>query len=508
MSGLDTMFGNETRLHPMSIFYRLIVNLPALLIPAYIGLANNQKDELFFLIAFAAYGILIFPMIFLNYYYFTFYISSSEFVIKSGVFSRKQRNIPLKRIQNINIEQNFLQRLLRIAVVKIETAGDAATEGQLEFVSADMAEYIRKVINSYKNRIRRQELDEAIEKQALSDKAGNDEGTKAPENIFEEETSKELFRLSVGDLIIHGMMRFRPVILVAVFTVIQYLNIMPDTVEDIQDNYYFEYLLRMNSDTIIFYLALGLVLTVILSWIADILLTVNKFYGFRLELEGNKLLTSYGLLGKRKGTVPLKKLQFMSIVSNFISRRFGFYGLQIQTAGLNENRRTPEVAVPIAKFDRIKQLSLDIKDYVFPDKFDNVSKKTIRRAMVRYLLALVPLAVISYFIFPGALWALLLAPLLYFAAVLRYQYRGYKIYDDYVLIKQGFIFQRINIIPIEKIQTIHIVASFFQRQLGLASLNIDTAGTSSFKDASIIDIDASDAENIMNEIDDAFRRKV
>lgn len=494
MSELTTEFENETRLNPITIFYKLIVNLPGLIIPLYIALANNDRMEMLYIGIGALYGLLVLPSIILHYYYFTFFITPNELVIKSGIFARKQRNIPLSRVQNIEIEQNFLQRILGLARVKIETAGDSQSEGLFEFLSVRNAEHIRTVVNDFKNRIEIEDMENA-----------EDTEYKPQPNFFKTK-SRELFRLSAKNLLIHGMLRFRPVFFVAVFIFFQYINMIPGAFEEMDQNYIAHYLEHADPMLLIIYLIAGTLIMLFLSWLVDILLTFNKFFGFNIFLEGDKLLTEQGLLGKRKGSIPLKKLQFMAIVTNVIKRKFGYYGLELQTAGLGERKRTPESAVPIARLDKIIRLARDIKDFAYPDEFIKVSKKTIRRAMIRYLIALIPIAIASYFIFPGFLWAFILTPLLYFAAVLRFQYRGYHIQDSSIIIRQGFIYQRVSIIPIEKIQTMRVISSFFQRHLGLATINIDTAGTSSFKDASIIDIDIRDAEIILAEIDEAFRK--
>jgi putative membrane protein len=97
-----------------------------------------------------------------------------------------------------------------------------------------------------------------------------------------------------------------------------------------------------------------------------------------------------------------------------------------------------------------------------------------------------------------------LIPIIGFGAFIRYQYRGYHVADNQIIVKQGFWFQKISIIPIEKIQTLHKRSSYFQRRLGLATVEIDTAATIYGNDASIIDIDDDVATNIFEELNRLF----
>ena len=109
---------------------------------------------------------------------------------------------------------------------------------------------------------------------------------------------------------------------------------------------------------------------------------------------------------------------------------------------------------------------------------------------------------INYFEFYN--FSQILIPLIYFGAVLRWQHRGWNIQNDKIIIKQGFYSRRIKIIPIDKIQTINVKRSFFQRRLQLATLHIDTAASSGINDASIIDIDENEALELMNIISKKF----
>ena len=106
---------------------------------------------------------------------------------------------------------------------------------------------------------------------------------------------------------------------------------------------------------------------------------------------------------------------------------------------------------------------------------------------------------------PELSWCLILTPLLYLAAYLRWKYRGYLIVDNTILIKQGFWFRRVSIIPVEKIQTLNIVETFFQRRLKLGSIYIDSAATGLAKDAGIEDVDTDEATNLMDLLIAAFK---
>ncbi len=484
----------ELRLHPLTIFYRAVISSPQLLIIIYFTIIRGDIGQLITVIVIIVWAIMAFPFIFLNYYFFTYIITSKEIIIHSGVFSRRQRNIPIEKIQNVEITQNFLQRILSLAKVSIETAGESGVEANLEFVSNKRAEHIRETIKNYQKKI---ESDELIEK---------------PEGTIEQVTIAKgqknlVYAMSIKDNIIYGALRFRPILFAIVIWLLglaQQFYLIPDYWEmdysDIQS-----FIASINQWELIILLFLFVLLASILSILLDIILTTNQYYGFRLYKEMDKLQAEHGLLSKRKFTIPLKKLQMLVMRSNFVMRKFDYWGFLLETAGFKEAQKGSKTVIPIAKKNTILELIDKVLNIEFIEEFEQVSRKTIRRAMVRYVLILGPvLAILSYFSL-YFLWLLIFAPFLYFGAVLMYKNRGYKIYSDKLQIKQGYFFQKISIAPIDKIQSVNVVETFFQQRLGLATIHIDTAASQLISDASIIDLDKDIAHKLAEETIEAFR---
>jgi len=133
-------FAEGQRLHPLTFVQRIIKSLPALFVALLPLIARSSDTSTIVTIGFlAVYGVIALPLILLQYLRFQYWITPKEVVIHSGVLTRRKRNIPLDRIQNIVIERSLLPRLLGTAKVKIETAGSTSTEGVLEYVSFDEA---------------------------------------------------------------------------------------------------------------------------------------------------------------------------------------------------------------------------------------------------------------------------------------------------------------------------------------------------------------------------------
>ena len=137
------------RLHPLTLFQQLITSLPALALLLFPVFSNPNSQNVVYLFMTLAYGVVALPAILLQYYRFSYRLTEKQMIIQSGVFNRKNRSIPIERVQNVQIEQNLLARVANIAKVKIETAGSTGTEGVLEYVSLREAHRIRQVIRSF-----------------------------------------------------------------------------------------------------------------------------------------------------------------------------------------------------------------------------------------------------------------------------------------------------------------------------------------------------------------------
>ena len=141
----------EKRLHPLTLVYRLITSLPNFAFPIiFVMYGGNTEDWIYILISIFI-GFFILPGLILNYYYFDYSITGEEVIIRSGIFSKKERHIKIERIQNISVTQNFVHKILNIAKVQLETAGDATTEGVLDSVSKADAHHIKEVVRTYQN---------------------------------------------------------------------------------------------------------------------------------------------------------------------------------------------------------------------------------------------------------------------------------------------------------------------------------------------------------------------
>ena len=488
------------RLHPLTLLLRVGASLPALFLILLPTLQNPSSENVVSVVLSVLYGLVALPAIVLQYLRFSYRISPRQIVIQKGVLRRQNRSIPIERIQNIQIQQNLVARLIGLAKVTIETAGSSATEGSLEYVGLGDAHEIRRAVRSFQHR---------TAPDAEADDTPDEAGGAA------EADSETLFAMPLPRVLLSGAFRFSLFYIALVFSALQLVD--PEVIV--------QRILRSQGriDQITETMAANPVLTVlativlagILGWISGILIHLARYYGFQLWLDGDKLRKRHGLFTVTEGTIPLKKVQALILRTNPFMRAFGWYELEVQTIGMNVDEQGHRVIAPFAQYEDVLALARRVRSFELPDAFGSVSRVTIRRRFFRYTLVLSATLLPGVYFWPAGWWhpggvalpwwGFLLTPLLLGWALLQYRNHDYAVRDDGLYIRRGVLSHYLWILPTDKFHVFHATASIFQRRLGLKTLFVDTAGAATFAYPEVIDLPAAEADAQLDRLYRRFR---
>lgn len=472
------------RLHPLTLLLRVGASLPALAVILLPTLQNPSSENLVSVVLSILYGLVALPAIVLQYLRFSYRITPQQIVIQKGVLRRQNRSIPIERIQNIQIQQNLVARLIGLAKVTIETAGSSATEGSLEYVGLSDAHEIRQAVRSFQHR----STDDA-------------EDVAPPPEAADSET---LFAMPLPRVLLSGAFRFSLFYIALVFSALQLVD--PEAI--VQRFLRSQGRIDQITETMAAYPVLTVLATIvvagILGWISGVLIHLARYYGFQLWLDDDKLRKRHGLFTVTEGTVPLKKVQALILRTNPFMRAFGWYELEVQTVGMNVDEQGHRVIAPFAQYDDILALAQRVRSFELPEAFGSVSRLTIRRRFFRYTLALSALLLPGAYFWPAGWWhpggaalpwwGFLLVPLILGWALLQYHNHGYAVRDDGLYIRRGVLSHYLWILPTEKFHAFHATASLFQRRLNLKTLFVDTAGAAAFAYPEVIDLPAAEAD--------------
>jgi putative membrane protein len=476
------------RLHPTTLVLRLLASIPGLILLTLPVWTGGDRSVLYLVFFSAVYALFAVPMIVAHYMRFRYWINPKEVVIQSGVFTRQHRSIPIERIQNIEIRQSLLPRMFGTARVQIETAGSKSAEGLLELVSLAEARNIREVVRAYQRGLASQPADAP---QSLEE---------GPAEAPTEEGRQLLIALSIRRVLLSGVFRFSLIYIALIFSGLQFLNI---DVEDIFDWYTrgrLEWMTEVIADSPWLIAIFSALTAAVISWIIGILVNLNRYYGFRLALEGDKLFRRHGLLTVLEGTIPIKKVQAVLLRANPLMRRYGFRRMELQTMGVDADQQGNQVAVPFAREQEIEAINPHVLPFSLPETFFSVSRLMIRRSIIRYSGVLLLIgAPLGYFWAPGY-WLFAIWPLLPVLAYLQYKHHGYAFDGNFLFVRRGIILHTIWVLPVERFQVLYGTASIFQRRLGLATVLVDTAGATSVAAPEIRDLPEQTAMELLESL--------
>jgi putative membrane protein len=132
------------RLHPISLIFRIGRSITSLMLPGllFLFLSRGSRSELVLMVAFVP--ALAFDL--LSHFVMQYQLGDEELVVREGILTRTVRHIPFARIQNIDVVQNPVHRLFRVAEVRVETASGAEPEAVLKVLSVDLVERMRTMV--------------------------------------------------------------------------------------------------------------------------------------------------------------------------------------------------------------------------------------------------------------------------------------------------------------------------------------------------------------------------
>lgn len=492
------------RLHGFAVVSRALRLGRQLILPAIVGGASAAQGpgnalQWIILILSIPSGLIAIA----QWWAFRFRVEGDDLVIDSGVLSRQRRVIPLARVQNIDLEQNPLERLVGVAELRLETAsGGKETEASLQVLALDEAQELqadlmrrRAAVLAHRGRVA-EDRQTGIRQTDLgpTDRGPTDGGPvdPAPGHVgpadaplgpaMGTEPPRVLLRLGLSDLAIAGATSNEAGLIAAFLATLLELGSEVVGLDDMLDELFTEGI-GLGVTAALLMGALAVVGFVVAGWLVSIGATMVRFCGFTITRVGDDLKREYGLFSRHRSTVPLSRVQAVRIEETFLRRPLGLAALKIETAGAGPQRKNQpggraEAFVPIARRRDVGRLLAE----VFEDaRFDGVRfnpvapvsrARSFRRLAIPLLIAT---AAATAYAGPRGLGLLLLLPLAWLLARAQYRARAWARTPGYTLARGGVMTRATWVIPERKVQTLHLRETPFQRRHTIGTLMIDTA---------------------------------
>jgi len=469
------MMPSERRLHPLSFLFDLGGQLQQLLVPALVVLVGAgsagwdwQGWLALLLIPYAVVAIV-------RTLSFRYRFDPSELVITRGFIFRNERHIPYARIHNIDAVQNVMHRLVRVVDVRVETGGGDEPEAKMRVLPLAALEEMRHKVFSGR--------------QAVVSPAAATPDSSA--------VRRTLLRLRPRDLLLAGFIDSRGLVIAgAAFGLLWEVGLFDPTIDMIfGENASGRGIVRQVlrglfgggappiSRVALMVAAFGAVLLAMrvlsMGW------SLVRLYGFRLDRAGDDLRAEFGLFTRVMATIPLHRIQTMTVREGPLHRVFNAASVRVDSAGSDGaegGAAKRESLAPIVSREEVPQLLRDVLPDLDMDTvlWRPVDPRGFRRALKASLV--IAVAVTSPFIVMLKWWTLALLALLmvwaYFHAKLYVKHLGWALADRAVLFRSGWLWRQTSVARFTKIQAVTLNESPFDRRARMASVRVDTAGAS------------------------------
>ena len=473
------MASEERRLHPLSWLFAAAQVAKGFIVPAVVVLfASGESYELWAL----AFAVPVTVGAVLQYAVFRYRLAPDEMVVRDGLLTRTERHIPYARIQNVDLVQNPLHRLLRVALVRVETASGSKPEAVMRVLSLDAVDEMRSAVFTGR---------------------GEPAAARAPGWSPADAGAGPLLHLGVGELAKLGTISNRGLVVVGAVAGLwwqrtRFGSDLGDWAAPLVESVLARWPGLAGGPPILQAVLGGAVLlvaAVVLLRLFSIGWYLLQLYDFTLRRRGPDLAAAYGLLTRVSRTIPTSRVQSLRATESPLHRWFGRQSVELRTAGGGAG---PDVnadldgagggasaekqwLAPLVETARVPALI----EAVLPDAgLDRVRWEMLpRRAWRRIFVRCVAVAVLP----PTLAAAVALSPWMFLLVVpgglaaavharLTVRHAAYALAPWGVLSRLGWWNRTLTLVRYARIQTVALCESPFDRRHGMASVRIDTAG--------------------------------
>jgi len=422
-------------------------------------------------------GVLVFSVLYgiLAWYRHTYWVAGAELRVEQGILNRKQRIIPIERIQAVDVSQGVLQRLLGLAKVEIQTAGGTAPEVVLTAVSVRAAEELRLAL-------RRPGVLGPVE----AGRAGQEPAR----------------RLSTQDLLLAGATSGRAG--VALSLVGSVMSLFDEAIP-------WEKVPLLPDHLGGPWTVLGIAAFVIaLAWLLSVLGMVLAHAGFTLRREGETLLIARGLLERRVASLPVDRIQAVRIVEGPFRQPFGLVELRVESAAYGLTASESTVLFPLLRrWEVLPFLRAFLPEYAVEANLIPLPRRARRRYALRTDLlgfAMAGASLLLWLQFPMGFLGFGLPLAAALLGLWQYRDAGWAVIGGSLVLRWRTLSRVTAIVPRRRVQMAEIIRSPLQRRSGLATFVVRVTSGASGQAFALRHLDGRDAAALLTWIGEQSRK--
>ena len=228
-----------------------------------------------------------------KYFTFQFDFNKNDFIVKKGFLKKTKLSVPLNKIQQINLNQNFIHKFLNLYEIQMDTAGSDSKEVSIKAVKEDIAFEIKDFTDFLKEK----NIDIDLEKSNESKSLEIDFYTLIKTGL----TSRYFQTLGFIIALFFGALEYLDAL---------GINFIPSFSSFIKNG-------NFGFIAILVYI----ILIFLAVFTTNLISTIIKFYKFSASKTNNNLSVSYGLISTKTILMNPNKVQVFSFTQNWIQKK-------------------------------------------------------------------------------------------------------------------------------------------------------------------------------------------
>jgi putative membrane protein len=422
------------------------------------------------ILAYTGIGVVVLVVIillfsYLSYLRFTFFLDDEkqEFIINKGVFNRTLLTIQLDKIQQVNINQSLLQKLIGVYSLQIDTPGGDSNEVSIKAID-------EKIAYNLKERL----LDG---QSAHSEEKSSEEFVPKGQTLFLKLSAVTLLKVGLTSHYLSSLILLTG-FLYAVFHNAKELLRAFDTDKG-QIEAAIETGITLFSVGILIAIFLGVLL------IINVIRTFVTFFDFTITKHKLSLLLSFGLLSRKNTLLSPKKVQITSYSQNYFQKKFNLVNLQLQQADSGEKKNAKDVSKSIihipgcSTYEKNEILQIILGKIPIEGKIYSPNFRFLNLPL--FFTAIIPIGIFTIFWFnfeevkPYYPVATVYFSIVVLCIYISYRRHRLSVNQDFIIKKSGIWDISNQIIVPHKIQSITTFQYPWHKGVDVGHVNLHTA---------------------------------
>lgn len=418
---------------------------------------GDEGDSYFLILIYVLLVITVLNGV-VRYLTYRWSIDGDALIIRHGIIKKVDLRIPFDRIQAIDLQQPWYYRVADTVRFVVDTAGSGGKEAEIWALRVQAAQCLREHI--LEKRKEGEEL-RVVESEEMN-------------------TAKTWVEVDVLTLFKVGLFRnhFRSIaaFVGGVFYLYSQLQEVIEA-EQINDEIASVYAYVPKVFSIVLVLGIFVALAAILF---SIILTVIGFYGFKVVEFRDALEAKYGLISVKTRQLKPRKIQIMRTEQGPVFKWLGIIRFKIEQAYAQKVRNKDEFVIPGSPVGMVKSLRERLFGKIPKVVHPKTSRKWMTYRILRFglLPILMPLTAYYYTEDLNWVWTLLWLPYQVGYSYLLWRNQGIGMDNHSLTIRKQIVFEKLATLKLDRVQSVTIKQSLFQRRNRLCTLVVETAGGS------------------------------